>query len=465
MAAAGSSLSPATGRSVAGSRTAELHANHCPAILRYCRSRLPSQEDAEDATQIVFMNAYRGLSNGVEPRSEAAWLFKIAERVVLSRRRALARRARVEFATDGQELGMVSQGDPDGARSDLFRLTDSLARIPDAQRRAIVLREWQGLPRQSIAAELGVSVGAVEKLILRARRALTEDLDRGARRRLSALASLAAWLRRYMHAGGVAQAAAGAASVAVLAAGTAHVLPAQIAASHTPARGVQHAQRAVRPSHGRQASSLTSAKLGGHRLVAPRVRATPAVLSPSTSGPSIAADDAVVDAEATAAPAASAESPTRTAASAPTVSAAVADVPAETAKAPPAGGDGPGRSRDHADAAPGNDARQLAAEKGSSQDAEPKGGDNSLPGLTDGPAPSHDQAPPAAGPPAADSPPGETDQPAPSHDQGPPVAGPPTADVPPAQTDQPGPPANGQSQNGNAIVPANDQRPHDELTS
>src|SRR5216684_1756614 len=222
--------SPATGRSAAGSRTADLHANHCSAILRYCRSRLPSQEDAEDATQIVFINAYRGLTNGVEPRSEAACLFKIAERVVLSRRRALARRARVEFATDGQELGMVSQGDPDGPRSDLSLLTDSLARIPDAQRRAIVLREWQGLPRQSIATELGVSVGAVEKLIVRARRALTEDLDRGARRRVSALASLAAWLKRYLHAGGVAKAAAGAASVAVLAAGTAHVLPAQIAA-------------------------------------------------------------------------------------------------------------------------------------------------------------------------------------------------------------------------------------------
>jgi RNA polymerase sigma factor (sigma-70 family) len=434
------------------------------------------------------MNAYRGLTNGVEPRSEAAWLFKIAERVVLSRRRALARRARIEFATDGQELGMVSQGDPDEPRSDLFRLTDSLARIPDAQRRAIVLREWQGLPRQSIAAELGVSVGAVEKLILRARRALTEDLDRGARRRLSAVASLAAWLRRYMHAGGVAQAAAGAASVAVLAAGTAHVLPAQIAASHTPARGVPHAQRAVRLSHGRQASSLTSAKLGGHRLVAPRVRATPPVLSLSISEPSIAPDDAVVDSEAATVPAASPESPTRTAASAsaPTVSAAaVADVPAETAKAPtgaggapdpPAGGDGPGRSRDHADSAPGNDARQLAAEKGSSHDADPKGGNNAPPGLTDGPAPSHDQTPPAAGPPTADSPPGQTNQPAPSHDQGPPVAGPPTADVPAGPTNQPapphdqgppaaGPPANGQSQAGNATVPTGAQRPHDELTS
>src|SRR5216683_3152917 len=188
--------SPATGRSAAGSRTADLHANHYAAILRYCRSRLPSQEDAEDATQIVFMNAYRGLTNGVEPRSEAAWLFKIAERVVLSRRRALARRARVEFATDGQELGMVSQGDPDGPRSDLSLLTDSLARIPDAQRRAIVLREWQGLPRQSIA---------------------------------------------------------------VLAAGTAHVvLPAHTPSSHTPARGVPHARSAVRVSVGPEASSPAS---------------------------------------------------------------------------------------------------------------------------------------------------------------------------------------------------------------
>ena len=47
---------------------------------------------------------------------------------------------------------MVSQADPDGPRSDLSSLTDSLARIPDAQRRAIVLRDPMGFTDRMVAA-------------------------------------------------------------------------------------------------------------------------------------------------------------------------------------------------------------------------------------------------------------------------------------------------------------------------
>jgi hypothetical protein len=330
---------------------------------------------------------------------------------------------------------MVSQGDPDGPRSDLSLLTDSLARIPDAQRRAIVLREWQGLPRQSIAAELGVSVGAVEKLILRARRALTEDLDNGARRRLPALASVAAWLRRYLHAGGVAKSAAGAASVAVLAAGTAHVvLPAHTPSSHTPARGVPHARSAVRVSDGPEASSPASVNLGArHRR---RVAhsggraATPAVV-PSYSGPSIAADDVEPNSAAAVVPAAPPEAlpPTPASASAPTVAAPVADVPTDAGKAP-AGADGPGRSEGNTNFPPGQDVRLLAAAiagdaTGSSPDTGPTPGNDAPPGLTDQPATSDDQAPAASAPPATDGAPGQTDQTASSPGQAPPAACPP----------------------------------------
>ena len=48
--------------------------------------------------------------------------------------------------------------------------------MPESQRRAILLREWQGLSYREIAAELELSQTAVETLIFRARRSLAKGL-------------------------------------------------------------------------------------------------------------------------------------------------------------------------------------------------------------------------------------------------------------------------------------------------
>jgi hypothetical protein len=60
---------------------------------------------------------------------------------------------------------------------ELIGLQDVLERLPDTQRRAILLREWQGLSYREIAAELEVSQAAVETLIFRARRSLASGLE------------------------------------------------------------------------------------------------------------------------------------------------------------------------------------------------------------------------------------------------------------------------------------------------
>ena len=49
--------------------------------------------------------------------------------------------------------------------------------MPEQQRRAILLREWQGLSYREVAAELEVSQSAVETLIFRARRSLAQGLE------------------------------------------------------------------------------------------------------------------------------------------------------------------------------------------------------------------------------------------------------------------------------------------------
>jgi RNA polymerase sigma-70 factor, ECF subfamily len=154
----------------------ELYQRYGSRIFAFCLSRLGNREEAEDAAQTTFLNAFRSLNDGLVPRFELAWLFRIADNVCRDRRKSAWRRGRVEATRDLQELQDVVSA-PERRSEGLVGLEAALASMPDRQRRAILLREWQGLSYEEIAGELGLSRAAVETLIFRARRSLAQGLE------------------------------------------------------------------------------------------------------------------------------------------------------------------------------------------------------------------------------------------------------------------------------------------------
>jgi RNA polymerase sigma-70 factor (ECF subfamily) len=158
--------------------TALLYARHSSRIFGFCLSRLGSREDAEDALQLTFLNAQRGLGRGVVPEYELAWLFKIAQNVCHNRHQSAKRRGRVEAPHDLDSLqDVIASPERAGSGVSLGELTQALGTIPTRQRRALLLREFQGYSYEEIAAELDVSVAAVETLLFRARRAVAQQLE------------------------------------------------------------------------------------------------------------------------------------------------------------------------------------------------------------------------------------------------------------------------------------------------
>src|SRR5687768_15264496 len=81
-----------------------LYERHASRIFAFCLSRLGNREEAEDAAQTTFLNAFRSLQGGLEPRFELAWLFRIADNVCRDRRKSAWRRGRVESTRDLDEL-------------------------------------------------------------------------------------------------------------------------------------------------------------------------------------------------------------------------------------------------------------------------------------------------------------------------------------------------------------------------
>jgi RNA polymerase sigma-70 factor (ECF subfamily) len=163
-----------------------LYERYSSKILGYCRRRLPSSEEAEDAVQHTFLNAYRSLRTGVVPHAEAAWLYKIAENVCHERRRSAWRRSRIEIVSDDGKLREAVAA-PVEEHDELAGLADALAELTPNQRRAILLREWQGLSYREIAEELETTEAAIETLLFRARRSLARKLDRSRGRVLGGL--------------------------------------------------------------------------------------------------------------------------------------------------------------------------------------------------------------------------------------------------------------------------------------
>jgi RNA polymerase sigma factor (sigma-70 family) len=154
----------------------DLYERYAAQIHGYCLHQLGSREEAEDAVQTTFMNAFRGLSRGIVPELESAWLFAIAHNVCLSRRRSSWRRGKIEAPNNFEVLQEVIPG-REQVSDELIGLQDVLEGMPENQRRAILLREWQGLTYREISTELGLTQAAVETLIFRARRALAQGLE------------------------------------------------------------------------------------------------------------------------------------------------------------------------------------------------------------------------------------------------------------------------------------------------
>jgi RNA polymerase sigma factor (sigma-70 family) len=149
-----------------------LYRTHRRDVYNFVLHGVRNPADAEDVTQVAFLNAYRALRRGRPPEKPRAWLLTIAQNV--ARRRFRRRSAQIQEVPLDTELA-VAANDYDGPTAE--EIYAAFRVLPDKQRSALALRELQGCSYAEIADELDVSIPAVETLIFRARRALRTQLE------------------------------------------------------------------------------------------------------------------------------------------------------------------------------------------------------------------------------------------------------------------------------------------------
>ena len=132
-------------------KVADLYRQYGGVIFHRCRALLKDAALAEDATQDVFVKAWRHL-DGVEPNDALAWLHRIAVNHCLNviRDRRLLPEP-VDFLPDAP----TEHPEPALLRRDLHARL--LATAPDRVRATVVLRYEKDLDQEQIAVALGVA--------------------------------------------------------------------------------------------------------------------------------------------------------------------------------------------------------------------------------------------------------------------------------------------------------------------
>jgi RNA polymerase sigma-70 factor (ECF subfamily) len=146
---------------------------------------LGTNSDAEDIAQQVFVRVWKNVKR-YEPRAKfTTWLLKITRNLVFNELRRRSRHPTVplQSETDEEERPLKDEHavSPDATllEHELQKAVDTaIARLPETQRMAVILRRYEELSYEEIAEALDQSVSAVKSLLFRARTELRESLKR-----------------------------------------------------------------------------------------------------------------------------------------------------------------------------------------------------------------------------------------------------------------------------------------------
>jgi RNA polymerase sigma-70 factor (ECF subfamily) len=153
-----------------------LVARHLPRVLAMARRITGNAAEAEDVAQDAFLRVWQKSPDWQEGDARfSTWLYRVVVNLCVDRKRRRPT-APIEAAGDPEDPAPSAESQlADQQRN--RRVADAVAQLPERQRTALVLTYYEELSNASVAEIMGVSVSALESLLVRARKALRGALD------------------------------------------------------------------------------------------------------------------------------------------------------------------------------------------------------------------------------------------------------------------------------------------------
>ena len=156
-------------------------------VFLLCRRMLQDPDEADSATQDVFLKAYKALSSKADSEeldNPAKWVTRIAVNTCLDRLRSKSWKLwqRRPPAKDEEIILQMAPGTSPDAERQLFskqiqqRLEIALNKLSARQRAVFLPRHYDSMALEEIAAVLGLDTGTVKAHLFRAVNKLRQEL-------------------------------------------------------------------------------------------------------------------------------------------------------------------------------------------------------------------------------------------------------------------------------------------------
>ncbi|MCP4574031.1 MAG: sigma-70 family RNA polymerase sigma factor [bacterium] len=147
-------------------------------VFAFLVRMLGSPEEAEDLCQDSFMKLIKAADRYRPEGKFQSWLFRIAGNQARSR---LRRRKILRWLPLTDDYDNAPARDPDAltdltGKEERDLVQEAVARLPERQRQALVLKQYHDLSYQEIADTMGTTVASVQMLLHRGMSALRKDL-------------------------------------------------------------------------------------------------------------------------------------------------------------------------------------------------------------------------------------------------------------------------------------------------
>ncbi len=158
-------------------------------VLAMTWRMLGNEPDARDAAQEVFLRIFKYLKR-LDPKKDFfAWVYSITVNVCRDFANRRQKHGGKMFSLDYDDSAFELASDAESADENLVRdeqrkmIGRAIASLPEREKAAIVLRDFEGLPSDEVAAILGSSPTTVRSQISSARRKIKIYCDRRTERK------------------------------------------------------------------------------------------------------------------------------------------------------------------------------------------------------------------------------------------------------------------------------------------
>ncbi|OAI52541.1 RNA polymerase sigma factor RpoE [Betaproteobacteria bacterium SCGC AG-212-J23] len=155
-------------------------------LARLLSRFIRDQAEVEDVTQEAFIKAYRALPAFRGDSAFYTWLYRIGINTAKNYLMAMGRRAPTSTEVDAEDAEGFEEGEQlrDINTPESVLLSNEIAetvnstieQLPEELRRAIQMREIEGMSYEDIAQAMDCPIGTVRSRIFRAREAIAERL-------------------------------------------------------------------------------------------------------------------------------------------------------------------------------------------------------------------------------------------------------------------------------------------------